>query len=346
MQTTKNEKTTMKNNNKNTFISSHDGIFVKSRGKTVSEGIRNSYEIWKDEEENYFVKMKLLESGNEVHTLFDLDCLEKIKKNNKIWYSSQGYVVQSGNQMRMHNLIMDFTPNGGFPQNTIDHINRIRFDNRRSNLRIATMSEQLANQKGKIEGTKRERQCIAINLPDGINQTDIPKYVNFRKELYKEYFVIDEHPLYLNNITINSKNLKKHIKSVQSQWEDQYAEPKIPYSIQKKLEEIKIKVVKLNELYDKWLKDKNTTNILSDDPIVISFTEETRDPKNTKKVYKYDKDNNFIEEYHSIVEAAKNNNCSEKTISRVIKNNNLYKGYYYKTKIRELDQSILGQVNA
>jgi hypothetical protein len=329
------------------FVSSHDGLYVRSRGKSVLEGIRNSYEIWKTSSGFLYVKMKILEDGEEIRTIFDYDDLENVKKDGRIWYSSQGYATQSGNNLKLHNLIMNFTPNGSFPGNTIDHINRNKLDNRKINLRIATMKEQLANQKGKVEGTKRDRQCMAIRLPDGINQEDMCKYVSYRKETYKEYFVIEDHPLHLNKITINNKCVKKHIKSVQAQWKNQYSDPKIPYPVIEKLNEIKEKIKKLDELFKIWESDNTIKNIDCDDIISDSFTDEIRVPQNTKKIYKFDENNIFVEEYDSIVEAAKKNNYSEKTISRAIKTNILCRGFYYKTKIQEMDHSLLGQtVNA
>jgi hypothetical protein len=78
---------------------------------------------------------------------------------------------------------------------SIDHINRIRLDNRRTNLRWATQSVQNSNQN------KRSRKKTAIKLPEGINQDMMPKYVyyckecyNKEKQLFREFFRIEKHP--------------------------------------------------------------------------------------------------------------------------------------------------------
>lgn len=50
-----------------------------------------------------------------------------------------------------------------------------------------------------------------------------------------------------------------------------------------------------------------------------------------KKVYKYDKDGNFIEEYNSVTELAKKLNCNTGAISQVCSGKRkTYKGFIYK----------------
>lgn len=78
---------------------------------------------------------------------------------------------------------------------SIDHINRIRLDNRRVNLRWATQSIQNSNQN------KRNRKKTAKPLPEGITQDMMPKYVyyckecyNKEKQLFREFFRIEKHP--------------------------------------------------------------------------------------------------------------------------------------------------------
>jgi hypothetical protein len=80
---------------------------------------------------------------------------------------------------------------------SVDHINRDPLDNRLQNLRWATQSEQNQNTD------KRKRQCTARELPTGIKQSDIPKWVNYNVETIVQpsgqsynrcYFRIEKHP--------------------------------------------------------------------------------------------------------------------------------------------------------
>ena len=109
--------------------------------------------------------------------LIDKEDLETVKTRN--WHLiTDGKYVGSDikiNKVRkvlyLHNFIMkkfDF-PGRGTKQ-SIDHINRNGLDNRKSNLRLATQTEQNVNQQ------KKPRHAI---LPDGI--TDLPKHIYYIK---------------------------------------------------------------------------------------------------------------------------------------------------------------------
>lgn len=58
------------------------------------------------------------------------------------WYCNEGYAVtyHKGKRVRMHRLLMDAKPG-----QQVDHRNRNRLDNRRSNLRICTLADNNRN---------------------------------------------------------------------------------------------------------------------------------------------------------------------------------------------------------
>ena len=122
----------------------------------------------------------LSSNGEPVAFVFDED--DKDKVAGRSWHvSSNNYIASAetvdGNrkQFFLHNLVsnrLDFPGKGA--RESVDHINRMGFDNRKENLRIISQSEQNMNQ------TKRERN---ITLPEGceINAEDIPRHIWYIK---------------------------------------------------------------------------------------------------------------------------------------------------------------------
>jgi len=112
--------------------------------------------------------------------IFDKDVYKYIKEHR--WHrTSDKYISFSlthegkKKEMYLHNFVMgktDFPGKGA--KETVDHINRIGFDNRKENLRIVTQSEQNMNQ------TTRTR---SITLPEGceIIPEDIPRHIWYIK---------------------------------------------------------------------------------------------------------------------------------------------------------------------
>lgn len=68
----------------------------------------------------------------------------ELLKNYTWWMSERGYAYTKINRQSiyMHKLIMNHVT---YPKSIVDHKNRNRFDNRKSNLRVATHAQNIAN---------------------------------------------------------------------------------------------------------------------------------------------------------------------------------------------------------
>jgi hypothetical protein len=87
----------------------------------------------------------------------------------------------------MHNLVMNkLTFDGKGQKETVDHINRIGFDNRKENLRIINQSEQNINQHKKSRRIELPHDC-------GIDAESIPRHIWYMKAngAHGDRFVIE-----------------------------------------------------------------------------------------------------------------------------------------------------------
>ncbi len=129
---------------------------------------------------NKYTIGKVINNNSYIYFIIDQEDYPKIKDYS--WHSKCnayiGHTVSVDDKRRelyLHNMIMNRL---GFPgkgsKETVDHINRIGYDNRKENLRIITQSEQNINQK------KRKRK---IELPEdsGLTSEDIPKHIWYVK---------------------------------------------------------------------------------------------------------------------------------------------------------------------
>lgn len=136
---------------------------------------------------------------------------------------STGY-IQSHNSHNdksyfIHQIIMDCYGNGkGTKTISVDHIDRDPLNNTLENLRLANNETQQQNKKGHLTGTKRERKHSAIDLPSGITQVMMRKYVVYYHEWLdkdktreREFFKVEKHPK-LNDIWFSSKSNKISIQ--------------------------------------------------------------------------------------------------------------------------------------
>lgn len=143
----------------------------------------NSYRLVTYKEQNYIVCKYIKKNGLYKLFVIDEEDLPKISENTGSWYEINEYIGsvfrnKKGEKMTsyLHNVVMDKPVGGGKGQRyTIDHINRIKTDNRKENLRLVTQSDQNENRTG--GGGKRTCQ-----LPKdcGISPEDIPKCAYYR----------------------------------------------------------------------------------------------------------------------------------------------------------------------
>lgn len=133
------------------------------------------------------------------------------------WYvSGNGYAtrnisLKSGvrKQEYLHSIIMKDVNKTDVNQTSIDHINRIKTDNRLCNLRWATQSEQNMNTD------KRKRKTSARELPDEIKDVVLPKYVvyYYDKTTEQHFFTIEKHPALGNKRPKTTKSKKVDLLS-------------------------------------------------------------------------------------------------------------------------------------
>ncbi len=165
--------------------------------------------MWQIFENNEIFWLMHCEPNNTLFKICDtgynkiIDYENNINGGKKItfFYQSNGYICSTGG-LYIHQIIMGCYGNGKGTLNiSVDHIDQNPLNNTYNNLRIATREEQEQNSKGIKEGTKRARKTSAIELPEGITQEMMPKYVYYLKEyrnkektLSREFFRIEKHP--------------------------------------------------------------------------------------------------------------------------------------------------------
>ncbi len=177
-------------------------ILQRHNGKLVAKGrfagkICNIY--WrvqnKETDEIYYIML----CGNNVLTYISNDNIDEVIKHNTSWYYNKnlGYII-AGNGNReyiyLHAFITKHQGNGK-GGDSVDHLNRKKLDNRKSNLEVKKCGENTSNTQ------KRQRQKNAIPLPSVLGINNLPKYCEYRPEFYpqtknlkRDFFLINNHP--------------------------------------------------------------------------------------------------------------------------------------------------------
>jgi hypothetical protein len=180
------------------IITSYSGHKV-SMGKTAGTIYNPYYKVYdvNDKEKHTFFAMKCSDD-----TIFYFSEKSKDYIVGKTWFKmSNGYIStmikkdNSKSGIYLHQLIAKTELGKCKEGESVDHINRNKLDNRIENLRWASQSLQNSNTD------KRNRKHNAKPLPDGLKQTDIPKYVVYYHEIlnketgrFREFFKIEKHP--------------------------------------------------------------------------------------------------------------------------------------------------------
>jgi hypothetical protein len=136
-----------------------------------------------------------------------LDYETSCNNNKKLsWYNcANGYIQTVNHEHKtyyIHQIITGCYGNGKGTSNvSVDHIDQNPLNNAWKNLRIATREEQEQNTNGIKLGTKRARKTSAKQLPEGLTQDMMKKYVvyyheylNAEKTRSREFFKIECHP--------------------------------------------------------------------------------------------------------------------------------------------------------
>lgn len=179
--------------------------FRKKRGNEY----KNRYVIISYKNRNYVV----MEVNDNNLTIFNLEYLEKVLKFNKIWYEgTQGYICSNNNYL--HNYIKDYIPDGN-SKNSYDHINRIKTDNRKENLRWTTQTIQNYNySRPKRDLNRKKYKVLNDKIIEKLNYGQLEKYISYYYENSKDRLryritVDKKFPYHNKHKNFDTKNMEK-----------------------------------------------------------------------------------------------------------------------------------------
>ena len=237
------------------IILSHPGHFI-TLGH-YSGALKNAHWLVRDEntKEEYYI----MHCNGDYYTKFSKedykDVINPSENHYPTWhYEKNGYILTKSynldrGHMYLHQLICQKHQEKKFITQSVDHINREKIDNRLTNLRFATQSQQNQNTE------KRERKYNAQDLPDGIGQKEMPKYVGYKSEKYgpdkkhfRNGFIIEKHPY---------QNILCKLKTAGQKIDDEFPiRWNTTKSMQIKLRDKLELVIKKRKEYDEEFKNK------------------------------------------------------------------------------------------
>ena len=158
----------------------------------------------------------LMECNKDIYTKISVSNIDYIKSLKTSWFiCKNGYIATNHEckQLYLHQFITNHYGNGR-GNLSVDHINRDKLDNRLENLRITNQSEQNKN------CDKRTRKYNAIDLPDELKHSTLPKYIYYcsetmnkgkSNEYIRDYFRIEKHPKLNKKCWSSPKSVKMSI---------------------------------------------------------------------------------------------------------------------------------------
>ncbi len=181
------------------IISFHKG-HLNNLGQTANIE-KNPYWIVQNKHTNK--KYILMYCNGDIFTKIDIETIDIIKAINASFYLADvGYIlynIKNKNKIESNYLHAFLTNHfgNGIGQESVDHINRQKLDNRSCNLRIVNQAQQNKN-------TMKRVFLNPIQIPNGMTSNDLPKYITYNTEKRKngtirDFFRVEKHPRQIPN---------------------------------------------------------------------------------------------------------------------------------------------------